>query len=496
MTHPVAGNRAPSTSDYPIIAGRGLDEARRRGPLGIRPARREPGEMIRPDAGHHVLVYKVDNTYVMDNGGRDGRDEQVIRASHVSVVDMRREAPVMVEFRIPSKDSAEFTVRVTFGCTVTDPITIVRDGITDPRAILTSYLKSYHNVMQMGLEFELDDINAVRRSIDDELTAYRAVVPPHIDGFDVKMASIEVLTPDEVRQVSQSRRGMRDQHTIATDRLDYWGRYESARVGVQHDLDMAMQKDRQERDFHQREFDEFMQRRDQDHQDDLAYRGQMQQLRRQAELSDFRRSELREAAELLRSDPDMALYLAYVEGQANPLAVSDQLRADRDRRALRAEAEADKDRGERATREQREYDRATRAMELAQAERMEELAAKRDDAQVERERARRLAVVAEQRQILELNWQREDKVEKAKADREEARRRIDAQFKLLSDLIARGHFDTADVDLVRVVSQFTAGGINPLDAPGEAIGVTANENGAETGREAGDDKPVDVNDGR
>src|SRR5262245_5392003 len=137
MTHHVLGNGATSAPSYPIVIGRGLDEARRRGPLGIRSARREVDEMIRPDAGHHVLVYKVDNDYVLDNGGRSGRDEQVVRASHVSVVDMRREAPVVVEFPVPSKDSAEFTVRVTFGCTVTDPITIVRDGITDPQAILT-----------------------------------------------------------------------------------------------------------------------------------------------------------------------------------------------------------------------------------------------------------------------------------------------------------------------------------------------------------------------
>jgi hypothetical protein len=484
-------NEAPSRPGYPIVERRSLEEARRRGPLGIRSARRSPTELIRPAAGHHVLVYKVDNDYILDDASLGSRDDQVVRASHVSVVDMQLDAPVEVALRIPSKDSAEFTVLVTFNCTVTDPITIVKRGVIDPQTTLASYLKSYHNVMQMGLEFDLDDVNEARRSIDDELTAYRAVAPPHIDGLEVKMGSITVETPRTIGRREEQKREMRDRHTIETTQLDYSADYRSRQTDVQHKLDMEGLRSRQRLNFAERDFDEVMQLRERDHLDELEGRRQTEDLRRRAQLHDFHRTELRAAAELLKSDPDMALYLAYVEGQANPLALSEAFRSDRDTKAEREREReqreieyqrrhedreyddwrGDQDRAyqERQLHEDRQYQWRIKAMEVAQRERLEELAAKRDDAQVERERNRRLTIVAEQRAMLELNWQREDTLAKTTAEREENRRRVEGQFKLLADLIARGHFDTADVDLVRVVSQFT-GGMNPLETPDGAIG--------------------------
>ena len=86
-----------------------------------------------------MLVYRVDGDYLLDSARLRRGDDDVVRATHVSVVDMRSGAPVVVELSIPSRDAAEFAVHATFACTVTDPVAVVRDGVCAGIA-LRSYL--------------------------------------------------------------------------------------------------------------------------------------------------------------------------------------------------------------------------------------------------------------------------------------------------------------------------------------------------------------------
>ena len=85
-------------------------------------------DLPRPDA-HHELVYRVSGRYVLDRTVCRGNDDRVMNATHVSLVDTRRNAPVTVGFWIPSGDAASFEVTVTFICTVTDAVAVVRDGV-------------------------------------------------------------------------------------------------------------------------------------------------------------------------------------------------------------------------------------------------------------------------------------------------------------------------------------------------------------------------------
>ena len=77
---------------------------------------------------HEVLVWRVGGRYVVDRRELRANDDTVVRASSVSIVSVRPGTEVEVSFRIDSQDSAEFTVKVIFICSVTDPVIVVRDG--------------------------------------------------------------------------------------------------------------------------------------------------------------------------------------------------------------------------------------------------------------------------------------------------------------------------------------------------------------------------------
>ncbi len=204
---------------YPIVDSVSLSRPQRSGLLGMRKASRSPAEMVRPGEGHHVLVYRVDGEYVLDDASLDSRHDTVVRASHVTVVDTQRDAPIVVQLSIPARQSQSFAVRVTFGCTVVDPLVVVRQGLKDPQQLLTSYLLSYYNVMQMGLDYTIEQINEVRHSVHDELTAYQTVSPPLIDGLEIVMASVEVLTPKRMAERHEEELRQQDEHMLKMGRL-------------------------------------------------------------------------------------------------------------------------------------------------------------------------------------------------------------------------------------------------------------------------------------
>lgn len=470
-------------STYPIVEMRELREAERRGPFNLRSPRRVPEELPRPKEGHHVLVYKVGGRYMLDNVSLGARDELVVQASHVSVVDMRRDAPVQVAFEIPSADGSAFTVVVTFGCTVTDPVQVVREGLTDPQKILLTYVKSHHNAMQMGLDFALSEINDVRRYVDAQLTAYRTVNPPLIDGLNVRMASVEVLTPQEVAEVAASRRKRRHSHVLATEDLGYRVDFESLRERREHENRLVEQRNRQDREFDKNRYEQATALREQEHQERIRTIAQHEELARRAELERFRRHELQEAAELIGSNPDLALHLAYAAGQLDPVELADRLHADRERGRIRAEVETDKDREERLTRDRELHEERRRALEALRAERMAELEAKYEGIRWDRQQTER-----------DMLWRREDQVEQVRAVRAAEKLRTEAHLQFLRDLVQRGLLDLSNLDLERLVTQLGGGASalavddppEQLEASGAAPG-SGRPTGSETGRDERDD---------
>jgi hypothetical protein len=127
----------------------------------------------------------------------------VVQASSVSVVSVRRGTEVEVSFRIDSKDASQFTVKVTFVCSVLDPVVVVRDGQVDAADALLAYLKTYQDLFDLGLKHPISEINEVRTEAALQVKAYLALRPPGIPGLDIALANVQVETPTVLADLGQ-----------------------------------------------------------------------------------------------------------------------------------------------------------------------------------------------------------------------------------------------------------------------------------------------------
>lgn len=191
-------------TDYPIISQRSLPKASRRGLKGIMPARRETSELPLPNA-HEAVVYKTAGSYIVDDGRSRTTDDHVVNATNITVVDMREDAPIQAETSIPSAGEVEFVVHVTFLCTVKKPEEVVDAGLQDITTSLTNYLIQHQPLFHLGEDYHLNQIGAVRRNVTAEVKAFFSVRPPRFRGLDVKLGSIQVLTPDELHKQQRER---------------------------------------------------------------------------------------------------------------------------------------------------------------------------------------------------------------------------------------------------------------------------------------------------
>ncbi|BEL04347.1 hypothetical protein Q0Z83_025380 [Actinoplanes sichuanensis] len=281
-------------SPYPIVQSRPLDPPRR--PFLTR--RRDPAELPRP-AAHEVLVFRMDGRYVLGGPGL-GAGQDLLDADSVSVVDLRREVPVMIELSLPSAEFADFTVRVTFVCTVLDPILVVREGRSSLAPALYSHLRAHSRLLDVAVDFGIAEINSARRAIVAQIRAYLTVRPPAVNGVTMTLAGIEVLTPAELTEFEKARR-------------------------------------------HQR-FDQELERERHAHKRVLS-----------SEQLAFERTEMKEAMALIGDDPLRALHLAFAAGRVDAAAVAEQLRSER-------ELERNTEREDRLR--QQSQDREDRALQL------------------------------------------------------------------------------------------------------------------------------------
>src|SRR4051812_46880682 len=102
---------------YPIVESRTLIPVGKSGPLRLGAKRRDSGDLP-PRKADQAQVYLLDGRHVVDQGRLALDDDIVIRATHISIVDLTTNRGVSVELPIPSADAKQFTVRVNFLCTV------------------------------------------------------------------------------------------------------------------------------------------------------------------------------------------------------------------------------------------------------------------------------------------------------------------------------------------------------------------------------------------
>jgi hypothetical protein len=455
---------------YPIVEERVLNPSPKRGLLRLGRQLRDGGELPKP-AAHQVLVYRVDGQYVID-AAQLGRDhEHVVNATNVSLVDMRRDAEVVVQLSVPSGEASEFTVLVTFVCSVSDAVTVVRDGQFDAEAVLHAYLKGHRKIFELGLDHRMSDINEVRRVMGAQITAYTTVKPPWIAGLTATMASVEVLTPQELVEFEKTRRGQRNSHTLQSEQQHY---------------NQSLQADRQRGEYE-------LQDLSQQHQHDLQYQAHRQEqlaaTERQrheqfldAERRESARRELRHAAEILDGPRD-AWLMAYAAGQVDAAGLAELLRAERDRERALEQSQADRERDDELFRLQQEREDRLRQLEWERQDRVLTLTAEREDKGWEREEAQQASVQNRQDRLQELLWQREDRLRQEKTQREDQRHRLDVNLDVLREFAKRGHFDMVNVNLERVVTELIATPATELEAqnPPELTAPTTAEQ-SEDGR--------------
>lgn len=182
---------------YPIIDDRHRGSTRRRDLS--RPGGRHRDQTAPPHpAAHHVLVYRVGGRYVEGGAGCRPDADQLAVATQVTTVDIRREAVTVVRLAVPAADVGTFTVRVTFRCTVVDPVMVVREGITDARAILAAYLRNHRQIFALGRRHPLSAAGQLNGSVRAQIGAYVALMPPTVDGMVIALSDVDVSAPADL----------------------------------------------------------------------------------------------------------------------------------------------------------------------------------------------------------------------------------------------------------------------------------------------------------
>jgi hypothetical protein len=221
---PKAGAASPGTApSYPIVAQHELDDPVRRGPLGL--GKRRELEDIPKIKPHEVLVWRVGSRYVIDRRELRAHDDTVVRASSVSVVSVRPDTEVEVSFRIDSEDASEFAVKVTFICSVLDPVVVVRDGQVNAADALLAYLRGYQDLFNLGLEHPIKEINRVRTKMAIQVKSYMTLRPPKIPGMDITSATVQIETPTVLADMGR----LTSEHEIELEIENHEARLDSRR---------------------------------------------------------------------------------------------------------------------------------------------------------------------------------------------------------------------------------------------------------------------------
>jgi len=319
---------------------------------------------------------------------------------------------------------------VTFVCTVTNAVTVVREGLCDAQASLRAYLKSHHRIFELGLEYHQKQINEVRRDVNAQVKAFTTLKPPVIPGIVIELRSVEVLTPAELKQFLDSRRTIEYKHELETAEQRFGHSLTSER---QHH-DQWLESDRVQyeqtvaakRQLHDQKLEWDRVR----HEQGVSAESQKHELSRRADLSAYERwqrsldrEELTQLSELVGRDPQSALAYAYLAGQMGAGEMADRLEAAQHRKW-------DLEREERLA-----------ALDRGHQERLIELEQKSEQLRWSRERS-----------WDEKKWRREERG----YSREDERRKQEIRLEVIRELGKRGYLDMFNIDANRLLDEIAA----------------------------------------
>ncbi|MEW1900578.1 hypothetical protein [Streptomyces sp. NPDC086147] len=426
---------------YPLVEERVLAPAPRTGRhFWNRPARSHD-ELPRV-AAHQVLVYRTGDQYLTDHGVRGPEDEAVLSAGSVTVVDCRTAVPVTVGTEVPSAETDGFTVQVAFHCTVTDPVAVVREGVTDVESRLLGYLRALPGLTDVTQEWPLGRGKEVSRRLTARLTAYLEMEPPRIAGLAVGDPYLTVLTPEEF--AAQQRLADEERREAEQDRVKEAVRRE--RELMEHEREAMEVRYRQEIEDLKRTYAQRTDAEDQHYSHKLKRRE-----------NEFSRVEAIKDLDDFGTDADNADVLARSRGEISYSELADRQReADRARRDRQREDEERHweyaDRRRRAEQEDLRYslDRDDRHREVDRQDRRAEL-----DAAREEQRERRAEDREDRRR--QRAERREDVLAERAERRHQAERRAGINQELGRQMINRGLLDNAPIDARAFVERLSSG---------------------------------------
>ncbi|PPK70409.1 hypothetical protein V5P93_000710 [Actinokineospora auranticolor] len=470
---------------YPVVNERALAPVSPKRLFGKAP-RRSSTEVPVPMVGQ-CLVYRTHGQYTLDTANLPLDSATVVEAAHVSLVDITPDTEVPVEVPLPSKDGSFFTMRVTFLCTVEDPVEVVRAGGSNAAHMLTGYLRGHQRNFEIGLNYAIDHINDVRLKLSAQVRAYATVSPPGLQGMRTSLASVEVRTPDEVVEFQGKMRATQRDHAVRTEEL--------TNSEMLDDLKERHQQRREQRGgTHLREMD--------------------------AAQKEHERTELQRTAEAVGMDPFAVLTLAYTSGKIDAKEFADRAAAVRedeiaqDREDMRNRVQYDRQRDtQRWDAEREDLKQELEQRRIALDDQRRELAA-RNDFDRERERSRwdaeREDIKHQQemqrrreldhaeanrefeRDLERARWEAEraDRLQDAKWDREDRRlaresgfKEVEAKLEVLRELAKHGQLDMLNLRLDKFVNDLLGQRHTPT--------IESKESAETTAITASDDEPVD-----
>lgn len=425
------------TAPYPITHQLTLGPPPKRGLWGM-------GRPIRPDVPqtrpHQVLVYKVDGELILDGGSLHADSDQVVAASHVSIVDLTLDVAVGVRLPVELGDGTELPLQIFFACTVTDPVRVVRENV-EAEPLLEAYLRRHSKIFNIGLRYGMHQVSEARLDISAQVTSYAALTSPNIAGMTVRMTGVEAMTPDEVRDYERKRRD--------------------------------------------RERERGLLREEEEHKYQRAMEAEAARQRIEASKAEFNDAQ-RERVSSGITDARQATLAAHTVGELSAQQLSETLRADEAERLRRHDELAAEQRQREREDMQREYDlrleqeRALREIELERerAEREVEIERERAkrEAEIERERAKREAEVERDRAIRAADLERERaerelERERMKQENEREKQLLQAQVDFFTVLAKQGQTDT--MNLSQTVSGLIAKVTGLATAPAEQRAAVA-----------------------
>jgi hypothetical protein len=130
-----------------------------------------------------ILVHEIDGEH--RTGAVDAAP-----ATAVTLVDVRPDVQLFAEWHLATSDSlARFPVRVTYHCTVVDPVAVVRGrrtGVWDPRRVLVQDPRPY----RLHAKHHEGDEDGLRRSLTALLLPSPA--PRALPGIRVELGHVDV----------------------------------------------------------------------------------------------------------------------------------------------------------------------------------------------------------------------------------------------------------------------------------------------------------------